>query len=538
MADLTWKIELADGTEPIEDEGGAVVKDEGGATIYADGVLIYSNITADILNDQQVREHHGFGGIEPTDHVAGTGSLSFFMNNGASNSAATPGYYSPDHASVRAGFQLGAYVCLMIQDTDWYTEFVGRINKITPDAGSFMDRKTEVVVNDFMGEMAQRRINLLQVMTNVRGDEVLDAAVDSMSVQPISRSFATDFETFPYALHTDADEKSAVMNVAQNVCQSTLGFLYERANASGGGQLTYENRHTRDFRTSSVTLDNTMAELGAPFGSDQVKNIISVTTYPPTIDTVLTEIANIGQKFSLNPGETVVKTLRFKDASSGARLKGVINAVQPVAGTDYNAAFTDGGPTGEANNYVTVKAALGANSAEVTIVNNSATRSIYFAENFKLRGYGMYLYDKVESKEEDSASIWRYGEKTLAYSLPYGQSTEFAMGLARKLLADYKDAMSGADPVRFIANKSAALMTAAVRLDIHDRVTITEALTGVSADFFIASVERVIESGTLLTCSWMLEPCRTNASMGKWGDGAPDSGRWGDNSADSSQWVL
>ena len=63
----------------------------------------WTDITEDVIRDPIVMET-GIRGNRPDDRVAEAGTLSFGLNNGPTNSAATSGYYSPFSSTCRTGF--------------------------------------------------------------------------------------------------------------------------------------------------------------------------------------------------------------------------------------------------------------------------------------------------------------------------------------------------------------------------------------------------------------------------------------------------
>lgn len=65
----------------------------------------WTDLSADVLGE--VSSRFGIQGNGPVDGVASTGELHFDLDNSAENSGATLGWYSPAHASKRAGWSYG-----------------------------------------------------------------------------------------------------------------------------------------------------------------------------------------------------------------------------------------------------------------------------------------------------------------------------------------------------------------------------------------------------------------------------------------------
>lgn len=529
------RIEL-EGCTTIDDEAGVPILDEAGGYIIADG--LWQDVTSDMISGS-ARMSRGFGGISPNDRVAKTGKLSLKLNNDWSNSGGVVGYYSKDHASRRPGWGHSCYLRLIMVDSavDYY-RFYGKVVEIEPEPGLFRGLTVSVSAQDYMGELVSRNTELLPVQELVTGVEVVSALLDAMPKMPLGRSVLGGYDIMPYALHTSADEKSSVMSVLQNVCQSDMSYVFVTGDLTGGETFNLETRHSANWRSSIITLDNTMAEIKMRSSDETVKNKVSVTGYPPTVDTSPVVVAKIGQEIALGPGQSVTKTLRFTDPDNGGRLKGVKDPLDPVAGTDYKFSFTRGGSdTGGNASVLLSDINFGANSMTLTVTNGHTTKSV-FSSLFQVRGYGIYLYDKVETILQDDDSIAAYGERPLTYAVPYLYSAEFTNGLAGQILTDYADPFSNVESAKFEANKSAALMTAAVTGDIHQKVTLVEAVSGISQGFLIAGLEYAITGPQELECTWLLDKDRSNANMGRWGTNAGDSGVWGTDASDSTEWVF
>lgn len=70
--------------------------------------------TIDDLTTEPIRMRRGMTGSGPNDRVATTGSLTFSLDNSATNAAGLIGSYSPNHVNKRTGFKLGIGVRLAL----------------------------------------------------------------------------------------------------------------------------------------------------------------------------------------------------------------------------------------------------------------------------------------------------------------------------------------------------------------------------------------------------------------------------------------
>ena len=94
----------------------------------------WSNLTPDVRSEEPVKLAYGILGVTATDRVASTGTLTFTLNNSATNSAHLVGYYSPDHVNCRPGFNYGIRIRLAItyRPLGTFYRFLGTLDSIRP----------------------------------------------------------------------------------------------------------------------------------------------------------------------------------------------------------------------------------------------------------------------------------------------------------------------------------------------------------------------------------------------------------------------
>jgi hypothetical protein len=81
------------------------------------GATMWSDLTPDLIAPEGVRLFYGIDGNGPNDNIAGVGELQFTLRNDIGNSGGVLGYYSPNHASKRAGWTFGIRVRLVLYGT-------------------------------------------------------------------------------------------------------------------------------------------------------------------------------------------------------------------------------------------------------------------------------------------------------------------------------------------------------------------------------------------------------------------------------------
>lgn len=501
---FTYQVDLRMGSE-LRACDNTILNDPHGDPIQTIGMV---NATADVRISSPIECGGGMMGSSVTDRVAPPGVLNFELDNSAFNSAGLLGYYSPDHANARSGFDVGSEVRVcMISGTITYYPFHGRIKKIKPAPGPLGKRNVEVICGDFMEQTSIHKLNLIPVQMSKRNDQLMATLIANMPIAPLNTSYAVGPDTFATAFNAEADEKEFANTAMQKCMQSDLGYAYVRGNAVDGETFVYESRQSRALNTvSKATLNDVMDELDIDRSSGNIWNTVKVSAFPDRYDASAAVLYSSSSEMTLNAGQSTTFTARFRDPAGLSSRTSVKpgTEVTPVADTDYKMSSVSNNGGNDLNASLTISVVWGGNSAEVTLLNTGGSTG-YVQKGFQLRGIGIYHYDPVEITREDSNSQLRHGNKTLSFSLPYQGSTNVATDFANVILGRYRNPVSNISSVSFVANKSTALMTAALTCWIGDRITIVESVTGISEDFFINGVNYKIQSGGVLRVSWILE---------------------------------
>lgn len=444
----------------------------------------------------------GIRGRGPTDRVAIPGQLKVELKNGQSASGGL-GYYSPNHANKRTGWAIGARIRVKLVSGADTRYWLYRVKGIKPVPGQYGPRRVEVTAKDYMQELSNQKVSGLSIQTGKRGDELFDLLVDSLPIAPTATDYDTGAFVMPYAFHDERDEDTYCLTVAQKVFQSDLAYGFVDGDATGGETLHYQSHKTRqNISASSGTLSDTMTDLSIAHDDHNIWNKVKVTTYPVNVDTSLSILGRIPEEFPIEPGETKTITIRYIDDDTSRRISGA-GLQTPVADTDYKMSSIAGNGGNNLNAFLTITPSAGGNSMSVEVENTGTAKG--YVNTLQIRGYKVTTYDKVESHASDSASITAYGEKTLTYNMPYQNSSVFGQSVANELIRRHKDPASDISGVTFVANRTATLMSYALTLGIGSRITVTETVTGVNADFFINGYEYELLAGNVLNTTWLLE---------------------------------
>ena len=469
----------------------------------------WTNVGNDLLSDS-VRVHYGISGNRPKARVASTGRMTFWLNNSASNTGGLAGYYSPNHANQRSGFEYGKKCRLkIVNGGTTYYKFVGKLTTIDPEPGSHRNRRTRCVASDWIDEAANLTIRDVAIQQDQRADQLFTTllAVLGSTSQPESTSFDTGTQVFPFAFH-DLAQGEKLLRVMARVVMAEFGFLAIVGDTSAGGVLRFFNRHSRAGVSSSLTIDDEMRELGVPTTLDNVYNRIIVTTHPVRVlPDVVVLAALTNQPFDvrpvLGPSETRTLWLEYRDPNLDAALMGASDAITPESTTDYLLNANQDGSGADLTSDLTVTATFFASVVKVVVTNGGS--GFGYITRLQVRGSG--VFDRTPVQHE-CTSAQTYGERELTVDLKYQSDQNVGQGLADFLCNQYDSRSGQIDSVSFVANRSATLLTGALAREPGDKITLTETQTGISSvGVFIQGVDLSIsDGGRRVICRWDVAP--------------------------------
>lgn len=316
-----WKAEDGSGaTLTDSDSGGNFDGTITGGTWNTRSGPIWTDVWADVLGTDPIKLSYGIPGIRPTDRVAHPGHMTFHLNNSASNSGTTIGYYSPGHGSVRSGFAADIGVRIRFEySSTWYYKFVGRLKKIVPITGLKGPRKTKCIAKDFLEEMRVHKVNLLDVQTDYRSDQLFKDLIDNMGISPPDLTINTGQEIFAYTGDDLKDEKITTLAATGKVAMSEFGYVFQRGNTIFGGEVVFEDRHTRVKNTTVVAdIDDTMSSLVVESDVKHILNKIRAVTYPREVGSSAETLFTLQQTIEIAAGGTKTLVARYTDPSARA----------------------------------------------------------------------------------------------------------------------------------------------------------------------------------------------------------------------------
>lgn len=469
----------------------------------------WTDLSVDLTRDP-ITVSYGIKSYRPEIRVAETGSFNFGLINDTTNSGAVLGWYSPFNAAKRSGWRHGIRVRLkQVYGAD--TRYLmGWLDQIIPEPGIYEGRMVRCVVLDWMSEAARTDAPTV-IQINKRSDEVFSAVLANVTKQPALTSIDTGRDTYTYALD-NVTSSSKAMAIFADIAKSELGIIACTRDATDGQTLKFESRTARTIiATVLATLNNSMIGLSFPGGREDILNLFRVTAFPRLLvaSQVIAKIdAAIDQAFA--PGESRTLFLDYTDPVQRDTKIGATNQINPVVTTDYTMnTLADGTGTNLSASF-TVTASFWSSSVKLVITNTHASSS-GFVLTMQCRGDAIYALNPVTAEAESSTSRTDYGTNVALLEMLYQSNALVASDAALHLKETFKDPLANIGAVTFVANQSAALLTAAITGDISSRIRIVETMSGVTAalDYFINGVEFEISETEVMTTTWWLTPAST-----------------------------
>lgn len=466
----------------------------------------------DVLNSLACE--YGIRSNDPGDRVATTGEMSYALDNSASNSARTLGYYSPLNPSKRPGFDFTIPVRwrLAFGSAAAY-KFRGRLSDINVTPGVDDTRDVSCKVLDWMDDAARIDLPDIEAQLDKREDELVTLILDGLQPddQPPARSIETGLETFDIALDGAASDSTRpkVRDELINIARSSYGYGYPRGDSVQGGTFQWENRHHRAINTDVLfTLTDDMIQgrgLAVPGSRDEIYNTIQVFLRPTRVDSAPTTVL-----FSLQTVQTLVQPGEVNDTLFGPYRDPISNdqiggtaQVTPEATTDYTMNSASDGSGADLTANFMVSASVTGLGVRFTIVNNGATSG--YVTKLQIRGEGIYRYDAMIEVAIPNS----YGTRTLALEMIYQGNTNIATDIATYLKRILSVPLAHIKTVMFLANDSVAMMQAAILREPGDRIAVSETVTAIGDEYTINGVRLELQPGNLLYCTWWLDLANT-----------------------------
>ena len=465
----------------------------------------WTDVTRDV-REGSIRGSRGIVGTRPRDRIARTGLLHFLLLNNVENSTGLDGYYSPDHANVRSGFDsgIGVRVTAIIGADSWveldwvevgwvdseetFALWTGTITRIEPESGKHrIPRLVKIEARDYIDQMARARIAASTVERGISEHDAAQALIDLMTVPPIASSVSPGPDTYDVVFDLVREERTAPLTIAQQIALSSFSTWYMQ----GDGTLVVEPRNAKravfgsslvaDLEITESDLRNSDPLIVEDTRLEAINSVAGVMT-PREIATSTVVVYRMTEPLPFPVGTTIISGMFTDPNERGVRAAG-ISLINPVSGTDFafNSLF-DGSGTDETGN-VTVTPIFSGNAVELTIVN-SAGFAVYPVKAdgtilLQARGISVSAKERLFLKSEDAASIAAIGEHAMTYEMPYQSD----IATARALVDWFKDTLSDEEKLvrqvtLFLDPEDVDRAALVAALEVSDIITISETMTG------------------------------------------------------------
>ena len=300
------------------------------------------------------------------------------------------------------------------------------------------------------------------------------------------------------------------------------GFLREKVD----GDIRFEDRHARLKAPHTVSQATFSDAVGATLGYSDPKQVdplpnifnrfpISIDTYTVGGLATLWTLAESGANSpSLAPGETKSFGASYPNPDSPVDALAVDAWTTLAENTDYEANTIALGGGVDSSGSVGVLLSKLSNSMKITLTNNGSV-TIYITL-LQARGTPITINDPVRVVAEDSASQATYGKRTFSPRKNFVPTSAEGQNWADYQLSVAKDSVP-IEEIRVAANRDAAHMYQVLTRDVSDRVTLVadgKAGLGVNEEFFIESVDHVVEDDRVHSVTYSLSPA--TAYSGFW----------------------
>ena len=483
----------------------AILHNNGLDGIAADG--IWTDRWADVIAQNKVKATYGIKGFLPTQRAATSGKMTFQLNNSENNSQSKLGLYSPGNANAQSGFEIGMPVRLKFEYNEIrYYKFYGTLREIKPLPGQYRKRVTSVTAVDFMADMSEHKLDLLEVSVNSTSNQLVSAIIGNMTRQPNSSDIEVGQSIFAYAADGLKDEKTTALAGLQRTVLSEFGYAYTIGDSAGGGKFRYEDRHERVTNTTieATLTEDEIATLDPVRTDKNIFNRVEAKTFPRDVGSSNEILYSSPNPVSIGPGNIETIIARYRDPNQeSARISGT-TMVTPVKDTDYKFGSSEGGGSNDMNDDLGVDVTFGANSAKIVLTNNAVSSG--FLNLMQLRGLAIRLFDSATALALDSTSKLAYGDRPLNMSLLYQDSALEGQDFADVTLSLWKDPRNLVKSVGFWANQDATRLVDALEIEPGDRVSLSESLSAIDDEFFVNGVELVIHPTKTIFCKWFPAP--------------------------------
>lgn len=409
------------------------------------------------------------GFADSLKRVASVGRMTCLLDNEAQT-------YSPPHSSNARPWR--PVKLDMTYSGTTTTLFTGYLNTIRPTPGRFDGLQATALCVDAMRKL-ERHQGRIALQTDVQAHDLIEDIVSSVYTPA-----ATDYEdglnlfvtSTPRWVFEEGDLTEEI-NAAQKIteiCASDWGRFFIAAD----GKPTYYNRHHIPLDdTVAFTLDNDMLRMAYQQAADDIFSEVSVTVFPRAVGILPEVLGQIDQRDAprIEAGDTLTLTVYFRDTVNAKVRIGGVDIVEPVADTDYECTSDPEGEGDDETANVTISNFDTYSDQAVIELSNAAAHPVY-VQRLRVRGTAIRNRERVtvtESGENEGVPF--------DLRAPLLDDVSAGKSMAEHLINRRGSAIHDVRDLQLVANESAARMAAVRDAELLQRVTLTEAQTGLSS---------------------------------------------------------
>lgn len=473
---------------------------------YADNGEDAADITADV-----VALNWRLGMERPFDTVSRPTRATVTVRNWG-------GAYSPERGDLQSSLAL---TILSDDGTHQRLHFSGFVRRITPSAGDYGVRMADIIAEGAEAQLLNNTVSIAPLQ-KTSADAVIHAVLDACRLrlypsasyclidiagrnvinefniygeQNIARSLDEGKSTFAYIGDTWQGGIPAWQAIAEATSSERGRFFINRA-----GEAVFYNRHTIMLNnTVAATFSDDMHGLRYVYGSGLV-NEITVTVQPRTIGLPDSIVWRLGQPQRIRANS--VQSIRATYQDDAGQAIGALDVAYPLPGIHYSASQNADGSGADRTAALELSVTFSAGGAALQ-VRNSTHQDVYL-QMLTLRGTPLTTQDPVTLVIVDKVRIALDGLRPLDLNLPAITTLEEAERIGLYELFRRKNP---AGRVQMLEVGTATHPQQALGLTLFERIRITEAQTGHTADYRIIAEDHAVDrAGTRHRVRWTLEP--------------------------------
>lgn len=342
-----------------------------------------------------------------------------------------------------------------------YSVFTGKIEDIQPVPGS-KPKKVRITVAE-----GKKWLNDQEITIGLNSNIGIDEALTTILTEA-DYPFGWSIESTPDTIRWWWNEKVSAQQAIQDLIDVALGTFFIAAD----GTAKFYSRHHYSAPIESIDQADVSKDIQLRQPWEVIKNVISITGHP-RIQQATADLWTLSDKPYIGPGKTIELWASFTDPATGL--------ISPVATTDYLVNTASDGTGTNLTGSCTVAMVAFAESAKLTITNNSAQAG--YITLLKVRGDAITAENptRVEAVDADSRAL--FGPKKLNIDSPWLQDSNWINDLTNYL------SRALTESIVFPKIQLVHRPDLQFAIDLFDVITLTSAKLGINGGYRVSYIE-------------------------------------------------